>query len=1442
MCACGKDVGATPCELCSQHGGALKPTTAGRWVHVLCASWIPEVYCTNGIAMEPFNLEKLDKKRFQLRCGLCRQRGACVQCCFGRCSQAAHPICALRDKAGWSHRITRDEELGAVWEMFCHTHATSVRDPVKPRAKKAQALADEDAGEEFVVVSKPRAPRSSKPVEDGNRVVTVSACAEQLVDAVASASLALADEMSKGRRAARDSATVYTMSEWPGQSEGEAMDLEHFWHAVSMMFPEDRGAQWVGAVCGAALGAVRLSDRMCELTAVAGAEERAAAEAEGLPLQDRDRQAALDLDRRSELLFGLCRHMGVLDPALPQPPSCDDGGAKLLFPLVGLAEVMTRRELHGPALPSATDPLSVSVLLEGDVRRECSFALSVSEHGGSTSADSAPSAESRLLCPRSFLARAGEGSLQASLTLRSVRAQKGDADALLWDREVIARGKLDPLNCLLKTDLVHLARCSEVAQRVVRSLGELSIAPVATSKEQQRREWRALEELYRQQRIWKRVARLVALGMRDHTPDSSATSEAVPASWAIPVDGRPKAQESDPASDDSTCAVCFSGASYDDNSILFCDGCNSAMHQFCYGVSEIPEGSFFCDRCRAVQELADNFSVDFVAAAHGRDAITCCLCPRYHGGLKPTTDGRWVHLCCALWSQTAVIQDLEEMGPVDVSGVDAQPFRHRDPRRVRGEMVGVTEVSESLALAAPIDPIYYIPAAPVCDVCKICLVQGGFLVRCRGAGDEAAVQCDRVFHPICAWFEGLFLEASITDPSFQGSGRDGLFPSGLEYCFACVPHTPPSSLTVRRQQLLFRLKFKLDERDLDYVPGQHKRKKKRPVAVRAPPVERKTSVLVAKELKPDVYDPSICAACITPIPEYQLPSQRSDPAFVPSRVLKCMQCGICVHATCVEEAPEVWTCPPCAQGESDPRCFICPRRGGLFGKTTEDSWIHDFCGRNMPCSRRCSQGQVEIRAIPKEYRKQKCVVCNRKSGVSLRCSHLGCAVYFHALCAERSAKVYIRHQYGVTNSYCGDHIPEGVQRVNEGYWIDFFEFQQLNANLDKARIIMDTVRRRDKLKKALYKSEGELHLLQFNKLLDRAMGRKTAGSPNRELFSMLGADDDEDLLADEDPDLIPVERRRTKGALGALVSADDPTKAGFVSIGDMLISTTWFEEDSLNVPRRLTVKISGIPFTRSDSFQVKAKDYKATGIAKIMKDMENGFKYNQYVTKSGDLANLHKTLGQEVQETLALDFKTFVKQMAAKDIKVKMPSKRSSKIKRVVEERDGAAGEEDSVAHRAAALAAESLVSLQAHPVAAEETIFSPFSEIAASILLLPEGFENVFRADEADASEWVRSTDGSLVSLERRMQYVLDEVAEAEVVRKKFTKAVKVAEKFQHIPYDSIPNYNSLVRTPICLDLIRSKLQQHLYRSLAAFAGDFYEMLSNSRIITDDNSQVAIL
>jgi NuA3 HAT complex component NTO1 len=84
---------------------------------------------------------------------------------------------------------------------------------------------------------------------------------------------------------------------------------------------------------------------------------------------------------------------------------------------------------------------------------------------------------------------------------------------------------------------------------------------------------------------------------------------------------------------DSKCAICDDGDCENTNAIVFCDGCDLAVHQECYGVPFIPEGQWLCRKCQLI----------------GRGIPTCIFCPNTDGGFKQTNSSRWAHLLCAMW-------------------------------------------------------------------------------------------------------------------------------------------------------------------------------------------------------------------------------------------------------------------------------------------------------------------------------------------------------------------------------------------------------------------------------------------------------------------------------------------------------------------------------------------------------------------------------------------------------------------------------------------------------------------------------------------------------------------------------------------------------------------------------------------------------------------------
>ncbi|GAA6007850.1 hypothetical protein JCM10207_004898 [Rhodosporidiobolus poonsookiae] len=149
--------------------------------------------------------------------------------------------------------------------------------------------------------------------------------------------------------------------------------------------------------------------------------------------------------------------------------------------------------------------------------------------------------------------------------------------------------------------------------------------------------------------------------------------------------------------EDAKCAICDDGECENSNAIVFCDGCNLAVHQDCYGVPYIPEGQWLCRKCTVSPEKP----------------VTCVLCPNPYGAFKQTTSGQWAHVLCAIWIPDTGVSNTVYMEPID----------------------GVEGISKSRWKL----------------ICYLCKKRVGACIQCANRS------CYTAFHPTCAREYGLEL-------------------------------------------------------------------------------------------------------------------------------------------------------------------------------------------------------------------------------------------------------------------------------------------------------------------------------------------------------------------------------------------------------------------------------------------------------------------------------------------------------------------------------------------------------------------------------------------------------------------------------------------------------------------------------------------------------------
>ncbi|XP_012554533.2 PHD finger protein 14 [Hydra vulgaris] len=137
---CKAGVKTSPfCELCPNIGGIYKQTDSGKWVHLVCALYTPDVGFRNVSKLQTVVLEDIKSSSWAAReCTLClddnfSKTGVCIDCDAGLCKTSFHVSCAQRngflsDIPDSDVNYTDDSDL-----LFAHCKLHSVKADVKAR-------------------------------------------------------------------------------------------------------------------------------------------------------------------------------------------------------------------------------------------------------------------------------------------------------------------------------------------------------------------------------------------------------------------------------------------------------------------------------------------------------------------------------------------------------------------------------------------------------------------------------------------------------------------------------------------------------------------------------------------------------------------------------------------------------------------------------------------------------------------------------------------------------------------------------------------------------------------------------------------------------------------------------------------------------------------------------------------------------------------------------------------------------------------------------------------------------------------------------------------------------------------------------------------------------------------------------------------------------------
>ncbi|XP_043284998.1 PHD finger protein 14 isoform X2 [Venturia canescens] len=141
--ACSAGIEDPSCELCPNKGGIFKETDVGKWVHLVCALYVPGVAFGEVDRLASVTLFEMAYSKWgSKQCSLCEdsryaRTGVCIECDAGMCHTYFHVTCAQREGL---LSEAHSEEVDQADPFYAHCKLHSDKTLVRRRRRNWLAL------------------------------------------------------------------------------------------------------------------------------------------------------------------------------------------------------------------------------------------------------------------------------------------------------------------------------------------------------------------------------------------------------------------------------------------------------------------------------------------------------------------------------------------------------------------------------------------------------------------------------------------------------------------------------------------------------------------------------------------------------------------------------------------------------------------------------------------------------------------------------------------------------------------------------------------------------------------------------------------------------------------------------------------------------------------------------------------------------------------------------------------------------------------------------------------------------------------------------------------------------------------------------------------------------------------------------------------------------